>query len=157
MTYDSRSDTLAHIRRVQTLLTLAIQNLQQRLIVHDQSKVEDEVEQAAYDEVGQNLRKLTYGTPEYMAQFQHPMMKDALAHHFAHNSHHAEYYENGIAGMSLFDLLEMFMDWKAASERHDDGDIIESIEINIKRYEIEDQLASILRNTAREMGFGVPA
>ena len=153
MTYDSRPDTLKHIRRVQDLLADVCIRLHGRAIRHDQSKVEDGIEKAAYDELGENLRTLTYGSPEYMAQFQHPVMKKAIAHHFANNSHHAEHYENGIAGMSLLDVTEMFMDWKAASERHDDGDIIESIEINIKRYGIDDQLASILRNTAREMGW----
>lgn len=152
MDYDSRYDTNAHIQRVRDIMYRAITNLSRRATFHDSSKM-DGVEKEGYDAVGQNLRKLTYGTPEYMAQFDHPKLRAALDHHFAHNTHHAEHFENGIAGMSLLDVVEMICDWKAASERHDDGDIIKSIEINIERYEISDQLASIIRNTAREMGW----
>lgn len=41
----------------------------------------------------------------------------------------------------------MFIDWKAATERHADGDIIKSIEINKNRFKISDQLIKILLNT----------
>ena len=33
------------------------------------------------------------------------------------NRHHPEYYEDGIAGMTLVDLEEMLSDWEAASHR----------------------------------------
>lgn len=52
-----------------------------------------------------------------------------------------------INGMDLFDLIEMFMDWKAATERHDDGDILKSIEINKERFGISEQICEIFRNT----------
>jgi hypothetical protein len=55
--------------------------------------------------------------------------------------------------MSLFDVLEMLCDWKAASERtKGGGDIMESIDYNQKRFQFSDELASILRNTAKELG-----
>ena len=53
--------------------------------------------------------------------------------------------------MSLIDLVEMLADWKAASLRHADGDIIKSLEINKKRFGISDQLAEMFENTVREM------
>jgi hypothetical protein len=59
----------------------------------------------------------------------------------------------GINGMSLLDLVEMFCDWKAATERHADGDIKRSIEINQKRFNMTPQLASILENTRKELGW----
>jgi hypothetical protein len=63
-----------------------------------------------------------------------------------------EYYPNGVDGMSLFDLVEMLMDWKASSERHSNGmGITESIEISSERFKIGDQLKEILLNTAREI------
>jgi hypothetical protein len=49
--------------------------------------------------------------------------------------------------MNLLDILEMFCDWKAASERHADGDIIESIKKNQKRFNMSDELTQILLNT----------
>ena len=45
----------------------------------------------------------------------------------------------------------MFIDWKAASERHDDGDIFRSIEINKNRFGISEQLCKIFKNTAAKM------
>jgi hypothetical protein len=47
----------------------------------------------------------------------------------------------------------MLCDWKAAGERHADGSITKSLEINKKRFGISDQLASILDNTRKELGW----
>lgn len=58
--------------------------------------------------------------------------------------------DGGIEGMTLIDLIEMLCDWKAASERHADGDVIKSIEINTGRFQIGDHLRMILLNTAKE-------
>lgn len=109
MTYDSTADTVKHIRRVQELLRACIARLEERAELHDQSKLSG-VEKRAYDELGENLRSISYGTPEYMAQFQHPLMKEGLAHHFANNNHHAEHWPNGINDMSLLDVLKMAVD-----------------------------------------------
>lgn len=54
---------------------------------------------------------------------------------------------SGILGMSLLDLIEMLCDWKAATLRHDDGDIRKSIEINQKRFGYSDELKTIFLNT----------
>lgn len=53
----------------------------------------------------------------------------------------------GIVGMNLIDLVEMICDWKAASMRHENGDVRKSIEINQKRFNYDDTLKSILLNT----------
>jgi len=55
--------------------------------------------------------------------------------------------EKGILGMSLLDLVEMLCDWKAATLRHNDGDIRKSIEINQKRFGYSDELKAIFLNT----------
>ena len=47
----------------------------------------------------------------------------------------------------------MFFDWKAATERHDNGNIFKSIEINKKRFEMSDQLCDIFTNTATRLGY----
>jgi hypothetical protein len=49
------------------------------------------------------------------------------------------------------DLVEMLMDWWAATKRHADGDIMESIEINQKRFGYSDELKSIFINTVKEL------
>lgn len=146
--YDSAPDTLAHINRVRELIAEARAHLMERAQRHDQSKLK-EPEKSAFDRATPRLKTLTYGSPEYHANLAE--IREAVAHHQAHNSHHPEFYADGIAGMSLLDLLEMVCDWKAAGERHEDGDIRESLRINIERFGIEPQLASVLRNTIDEL------
>lgn len=49
--------------------------------------------------------------------------------------------------MTLVDIVEMFFDWWASSERHKNGDIKESIEENKERFGLSDQLVKIFNNT----------
>lgn len=152
--FDSRPDTLAHIARVRDLITECSQNLIERALVHDDSKLA-EPEKSAFDSVSGKLKTMAYGTPEYKAALAE--LGPALRHHYDANTHHPEHFPNGIAGMSLFDVMEMLMDWKAATERmKDGGNIHASLEHNIGRFKIEPQLASILANTIAEMQWPDP-
>ena len=147
--YDSTNDTLEHIDRVRSHMGAAAWMLHKRAMLHDRSKLEAP-EKQGYDVITYRLKDLVYGSDEYRAALRE--LKPTLDHHYAHNSHHPEHHPEGIAGMSLLDVVEMLMDWKAATERmKDGGDIWASIEYNIGRFRIEPQLAQILRNTAREM------
>lgn len=144
--YDSEADTLNHIRRVAELLMSAAQELLERAKRHDQSKLSG-TEKAYFDIHTPKLAGTTYGSEEYNKSLEE--LKFALDLHYKANSHHPEHYEAGVNGMDLFDLLEMFFDWKAASERHADGDIMKSIDINEKRFKMSQQLAQIFRNTVK--------
>jgi hypothetical protein len=55
--------------------------------------------------------------------------------------------------MSLLDLIEMFCDWKAAGERHANGNFAESLNINRERFGMSPQLAEIFENTRKELGW----
>jgi hypothetical protein len=114
---------------------------------HDFSKIE-EPEASIFEKFTPLLSSSTYGSDEYK-QFLIDM-KPALDHHYAQNRHHPEHFENGIKGMTLIDLLEMIADCKAASERHINGDIFKSIEINQKRFGYSDELKQIFVNTVNE-------
>lgn len=150
-TYDSRADTLAHISRVAELLGDCAARFDERGVVHDQSKLV-EPEKSTFDACTIKLKAIPYGSDEYKAALAE--LKPALDHHYAANSHHPEHYANGVDGMSLFDVVEMLMDWKAATERmKDGGDIRRSLEINRDRFKLSPQLESILSNTIREMGW----
>lgn len=147
--YDSTADTLQHIKRVNELLLDFAKEPLTRAQVHDQSKLESP-EKEAFDIATPKLRDLSYGSQEYKEALKD--LGPALRHHYENNSHHPEYYESlGIHGMNLLDVVEMFFDWKAASERHSDGDIIKSIEHNKERFGLSRQLADIFRNTAEGM------
>lgn len=148
--YDSTKDTNEHIHRVQTLLQWCRGELQNRALDHDKSKLQSP-EKEAFDVLTPRLKGLTYGSEEYRACLRE--MKPALDHHYAANRHHPEHFANGIEDMNLFDVIEMLMDWKAASERHDNGDIYGSIAHNLARFGMSMQLAKILENTADYMGW----
>src|SRR5262245_41458958 len=133
MSYDSEADTRAHIYQVAARLNNICKQLRIRGERHDASKLGD-LEKPAYDRTIPGLKDLAYGTDEYRKAVLE--LGPALQSHFANNSHHPEHYENGICGMDLIDLIEMYCDWAAASLRSQNGDLEESIEINIERFEI---------------------
>lgn len=173
-------ETRKHIGRVQGLLRDVWLDLQARALAHDASKLESP-EAEVFEEFTGKLKGCTYGSDEYKEFLV--AMNPALDHHYAHNSHHPEHYGylecNGcfkrfprdhggycdvcgysqfqfrpdIEGMSLLDVMEMLADWKAATERHADGDLAQSIEINQKRFGYSDELKAILINTAKRLGW----
>lgn len=148
--YDSTKDTQEHINKVASYLTQYRMELENRGRNHDASKLETP-EKEYFDEYTPRLATLIFGSPEYTQNVQD--LKPALDHHYANNSHHPQFYENGVNGMNLFDVIEMFVDWKAAGERGKNGNILKSIDINAKRFGISKQLKSILINTAKYLGY----
>ncbi|MFB4275773.1 DUF5662 family protein [Nonomuraea sp. MTCD27] len=149
-TYDSTADTLKHSLRVGTLMGQAITELVQRSTRHDLSKTEPP-ELEIFNEYTPKLKHSTYGSDEYKGFLD--AMGPALQHHYAVNRHHPEHFRNGVNDMTLVDLIEMLADWKAATERHDDGDLAESLEIQRHRFGLSPQLEQILRNTAEWFGW----
>lgn len=148
--YNSELDTLKHIKRVGDLLTDAVKILLDRARVHDASKLEFN-EKYYFDRAVKKLKNLDYGSPKYKEALKE--LGPGLKSHYRNNSHHPEHYEDGVNGMDLFDIIEMFFDWKAASERHDTGNIYNSIEHNKGRFFMSEQLAQIFINTAKNMGY----
>lgn len=141
-------ETFRHIERVRNLLNVVVCDLLARGEAHDQTKlVPPEV--SLFTEMTGKLAGCTYGTKEYAGLLR--QLKPALDHHYAHNRHHPEHHPNGVDDMTLSDLIEMFCDWKAASERHNDGDIRRSIEVNTDRFGLSPQLKRIFENTADAM------
>lgn len=65
----------------------------------------------------------------------------------------AEHRRDRLNGMTLVDLIEMLADWKAATERHTDGSLRASLDIQRERFGISEQLERILRNTAEHFGW----
>lgn len=141
-------ETLKHIRRVQEIISMFVFDLTTRGNIHDNSKLE-EPELSCFVENVYKLASLTFPSPEYQASKD--ALKPALEHHYARNRHHPEHHKNGIDDMTLQDLVEMFCDWKAASERQNNGNILKSIQHNGREFKMSEQLIKIFENTAREM------
>lgn len=146
---DSRHDTIDHITKVRARLVEFQVLLDTRAALHDRSKLK-EPEKSGYDRLAADLKDIVYGTDEYRAALA--AAKPVIDHHYAHNSHHPEHYPNGIAGMTLLDIVEMACDWAAAADRYG-GLTLASLESNRKRWVISDQLYSILLNTYHELGW----
>ena len=145
---DSRPETYKHIFQVQHWIYKCVSNLIQRGHVHDASKlVSPELE--IFNKHTPKLAKCEYGSDEYKESLE--AIKPALEHHYAKNTHHPEHYVNGIDDMSLLDILEMLCDWKSASERNKNGNILKSLDHNKERYNIDNQLYKILLNTINEL------
>ena len=141
--YDS---TMAHKKLVKDLGIKFANDLMERVVNHDNSKLEDP-EFATFSKVTPKLAELTYGSEEYNSMLQ--QMQSALVHHYANNDHHPECYSNGIRDMNLLAIVEMFLDWFAATKRHNNGDIRKSIEINKKRFNLSDDISQIFINSIK--------
>ena len=141
--FNSRATTLDHIHRVRNDIETFVTVMLARGRAHDASKLA-EPEKSVFDEILPRFKGVAYGSPEYADLLQR--MKPALDHHYSANSHHPEHYgADGIAGMDLFDLVEMICDWKAAAVRNP-GDGVK-LDYNVELFGIEPQLAHILANT----------
>jgi len=145
---ESKFKAMRHIEAVRNYLNFVIGELMHRAEKHDQTKLESP-EFEIFEEYTPKLRGCTYGSKEYKQLMKE--MKIAIDHHNKHNRHHPEHHEAGILGMDLIDLIEMICDWKAASLRHNDGDIFKSININQKRFGYSDELAIIFKRTATRL------
>ena len=143
--------TMKHIARVRQLLGEFAVEMIRRGDVHDASKLTEaetgplDAMQAVIDKEGQ----APFGSEEYRRRTA--MLKPMLDHHYANNSHHPEHYPNGVNGMDLFDVVEMFFGWKAASERGEESAM--SISDACDRFSVSPQLQAILENTADRLGY----
>lgn len=145
--YDSKADTLEHIKNVNSYLMSIIRELTIRAESHDSSKLLGE-EKETFDRVTPLLKNLVYGSEEYKNNLD--TIKPVLEKHYALHSHHPEHYQDSVNGMTLIDIIEMLCDWEAACLRTKNGDIRKSIEINANRFGIGEQLVKILLNTVEK-------
>lgn len=148
-------ETKEHIDNVRKFIFKICYKLHLRGIDHDKSKLV-EPELSVLGKFTPKLAKTTYGSEKYKEFLRE--MRPALDHHYSKNRHHPEYFypevendegKDEISCMNLVDLVEMICDWKAATMRHNDGDLNRSIEVNAKRFNLSDQLKSILVNTIK--------
>jgi hypothetical protein len=139
-------ETQKHIEKVRKYIRFFTDKLTSRGVLHDAVKL-DSPEVELFAENTEKLANLEYNSPEYKESLA--ALKPALDHHYANCRHHPEHFPHGINDMNLIDIVEMIADWKAASERQKDGNLIKSIKINAERFDMSDQLRDILLNTAK--------
>jgi hypothetical protein len=153
--YDCTSDVIEHKSRVEHWMRDIVNQLLGRSKAHDDSKLKPP-EKELFDRWTPELKQRTFGTDYYKQALD--AMGDGVQHHYKANRHHPEHFENGVSGMTLVDLIEMFCDWVAAAEaRMSFVDLDHAQE----RFDISPQLIEILTNTLRDLDFwnevnGVP-
>jgi len=123
--------------------------LMKRAFLHDLSKY-GKHEEPYFRKYVHRLKDVEYGTGHYQSLLS--AIKPALEHHYENNSHHPEYHENGFDDMSLLDQIELLCDWKAATRRHKNGSLKNSIEFNSKRFGYSEKTKKALLKTAKEIG-----
>lgn len=139
------AETLYHITLVGHFIHRVVKALLDRADAHDRSKLESpEVE--IFAKHHHLLSDTTFGTKGY--EDVRALTKEALDHHYAVNRHHPQHFKGGVADMNLIDLIEMFCDWKAATRKHKDGNLLRSIAYNANHFNLDPQIVSIFENTA---------
>lgn len=139
-------DTKQHIHDVQELLGQFIAQLHVRAETHDASKLQCP-EKEILRKHSHELDNCQYEDEAYM--FHLNKVREAVQHHYEHNSHHPEHYEEGVSGMNLLDIVEMFFDWSATAKKH--GNKVEtSIRVGQERFDMSDELTQIFTNTAKQ-------
>lgn len=139
-------ETKKHQDKVKDYTDFIAKAIMSRGKSHDASKLKSP-ELEIFAEYSDKLKGVTYGSSEYKECLEN--MKVATSHHYEVNRHHPEHFENGVKDMNLVDIVEMLCDWKAASERHANGDVMESIRKSKIRFGMSDDLTKILLNTAK--------
>lgn len=137
----------SHIRRVGELIANHIYKLNMRSINHDSSKFtkEEFIPLVEMSETMEKEGQVDFNSPEYKERMK--TLKPMLDHHYHNNRHHPEHHAKGIEDMNLLDITEMLADWIAASERHNSELNIQS---QVDRFNINPQLAQILKNSVKD-------
>lgn len=121
----------------------------QKALMHDISKFSSE--EAPHFALNRTpLSETTYGDEEY-SNMLNEKLQEALNHHYENNRHHPEHYES-IEDMPLLRQIEMVVDWRSATRKHDDGNIWSSIEHNKDRFDMPDKMVKRFKLLIQKCG-----
>lgn len=141
--------TRDHIQLVNQYGNVIVQEIAKMLKEHDASKLESP-EKEIFANFMDTLKTVKIGTPEYDDMIFKSGLKEAIKHHHQHNRHHPEYFENGMSGMTIMDIVVWIVDVMASAHR-DNNDPIKSMGTDIcqKRFGYDDMLKTIMTNTVK--------
>lgn len=141
--------TRKHVHRVFELMSLFAAELLDRGAFHDRSKF-DEEELGLLAKLEKDIAErgdAPFGSDLYKERSEN-LLDPMIKHHYQMNPHHPQHHKRGLNGMNLFDVVEMFADWKAASERYEGHDKSLKLKQVFEQHGIEGSLREILINTA---------
>lgn len=144
-----------HRENLADLLEELANELRHRARRHDRSKLTLELFEG-FAEINRVARELPFGSPEYTASLKKANREGGcVARHFATESHHPEYHQPG--QMGFLDIIEMVLDWQAASLTYGQNSFEDSLPIQRERFAdtftseqwwLIEQVASWLANQA---------
>lgn len=145
--YDCTPDVLAHKVKIRFWMRDFAAQLEKRAEVHDNSKL-DSPEKEIFDQWTPELKQRVFGTDYYKQALD--SMGEGVQHHYRVNRHHPEHFANGVNGMTLVDVVEMFCDWVSAAQGRD---AVVDLEHGRKRFNLDPQLVEIFNNTLEQMDY----
>lgn len=140
---DTVSYIINHKKTVSKRLKFLAEQLLERSESHDDSKLKSpEIEWLI--EMDKEPR-YPYGSREYLDKKKR--WEKFFKHHYKINSHHPEYYRDGVSGMTLIDLCEYLIDISSYyAEMHPES-VFKTLNEQSDRFGLEEQLTQILKNT----------
>lgn len=113
-----------------------------RAITHDLSKYslkESEHLYLLYDK----FKTLEFGSDEYKKYLK--IGNKSIDIHYKKNSHHIEHFSS-YQDMSIYDIIEMCVDWHASTHKNTNGHFLKSLEHNKKRYLLDKNIVKLIRS-----------
>jgi hypothetical protein len=114
-----------------------------RAFLHDNSKFSKQ-EILYFKTFTKELKNTEYGSLEYTECLK--KLAPALKHHYSVNRHHPEFHAS-FEHMNLFDRIELVCDWLASSKRTKNGNPLQSVWTNKKRYNLSIENTLMLIST----------
>lgn len=111
-----------------------IHELERRSLAHDLSKLStDEIE--GFVRINRAAREHAYGSEEYVESMRREKAPTGcITLHLSRNSHHPEFHEND-RDMGWLDIIEMVLDWKAASDTYGKNTLRDGLAVHRERFE----------------------
>ena len=135
---------MRHRMAVQHGLNSISSELEKRAIVHDESKFRlDEFD--GFVRVNAAARKHEFGSDELKAVLKSETCVDL---HKGRNAHHPEHHDD-IANMSFLDIIEMTIDWWAASVTYGQTKLKDSLPVLLGRYEFTEGQVWLIKQVVK--------
>jgi len=128
---------IRHRDFVRLRLHRLVAELQRRAIAHDESKLTtDEI--LGFCRINRAAREHPYGSVEYNASMDSEKQPGGcISLHFSRNSHHPEFHGSADA-MGFLDIIEMVIDWSAASATYGKTSLRDSLSKQRERFQFTD-------------------
>lgn len=124
------------------IVTICVE-LIKRAMLHDLSKF-SKVEMNCFAPKAGMLKTMQYGSIDYFSFLNEE--KEAIQHHYKINTHHPEYYNNDYTKMSMYDIIEMYCDFKSSVKKNKNGNLDRSFEINKNRFHLSDEIINLMKS-----------